>query len=118
LYNLANRGIEWELIPWSRERRIPIMAYSPVAHKSAEQKRIFSDRNLKAIAAEHDATPAQLALAWVLRERDVIAIPKASQPQHIRENRAALDIELTPEDLAKIDKSFPPPSFKVPLEML
>jgi len=57
-------------------------------------------------------------LAWVLRERDVIAIPKASQPQHIRENRAALDIELTPQDLAKIDKSFPPPSFKVPLEML
>ena len=113
LYNLANRGIEWALIPWSRERRIPIMAYSPVA-----QKGIFSDRNLTSIAAEHEATPAQIALAWVLRERDVIAIPKASQPQHIRENRAALDIELTPEDLAKIDKSFPPPSRKVPLEML
>jgi diketogulonate reductase-like aldo/keto reductase len=118
LYNLANRGIEWALIPWSRERRIPIMAYSPVAQKSAEQNRMFSDRNLKSVAGEHDATPAQLALAWVLRERDVIAIPKASQPQHIRENRAALDIELTTEDLAKIDKSFPPPSRKVPLEML
>lgn len=118
LYNLATRGIEWGLIPWSRERRIPIMAYSPVAQKSAEQKRMFNDRTLKSVAAEHGATPAQIALAWVLREPDIIAIPKASQPQHIRENRAALDIELTPEDLAKIDKSFPPPQRKVPLEML
>ncbi|HKV36559.1 MAG TPA: aldo/keto reductase [Pyrinomonadaceae bacterium] len=118
LYNLATRGIEWSLIPWSRERRIPIMAYSPVAQKSAEQKRMFNDRNLKSVAAEHDATPAQIALAWVLREPDIIAIPKASQPQHIRENRAALDIELTAEDLAKIDKSFPPPKRKIPLEML
>ena len=118
LYNLATRGIEWDLIPWSRERRIPIMAYSPVAQKSAEQKRMFNDRNLKSVAAEHDATPAQIALAWVLREPDIIAIPKASQPQHIRENRAALDIELTPEDLAKIDESFPPPKRRIPLEML
>jgi len=118
LYNLATRGIEWGLIPWSRERRIPIMAYSPVAQKSAEQKRMFNDRNLKSVAAEHGATPAQIALAWVLREPDIIAIPKASQPQHIRENRAALDIELTLEDLAKIDKSFPPPKRKVRLEML
>ena len=118
LYNLAQRGIEWSLIPWSRERRIPIMAYSPVAHKSAEQKRMFNDRNLKSIAAEHGVTPAQIALAWVLREPDIIAIPKASQPQHIRENRAALDIKLTDDDLAKIDKSFPPPKRKMPLEML
>jgi diketogulonate reductase-like aldo/keto reductase len=118
LYNLEQRGIEWSLIPWSRERRIPIMAYSPVAQKTAEQKRMFKDRNLKAVAAEHGATPAQIALAWVLREPDIIAIPKASQPQHIRENRAALDIELTPEDLAKIDKSFRPPTRKSRLEML
>ena len=118
LYNLATRGIEWGLIPWSRERRIPIMAYSPVAQNSADQKRMFNDRNLKSVATEHGVTPAQIALAWVLREPDIIAIPKASQPQHIRENRAALDIELTPEDLAKIDKSFPPPKRKIPLEML
>jgi diketogulonate reductase-like aldo/keto reductase len=118
LYNLVNRGIEWALIPWSRERGIPIMAYSPVAQKTVEQKRMFNDRNIKSIAAEHGVTPAQIALAWVLRERDIIAIPKASQPQHIRENRAALDIKLTPEDLARIDQSFPPPSRKVPLEML
>ena len=118
LYSLMYRGIEWDLVRWSRERRIPIMAYSPVGHKSDEQKRMFNDRNLKAIAAEHGVTPAQIALAWVLREPDIIAIPKAIRPEHIRENRAALDIELTPEDLAKIDKSFPPPSRKIPLEML
>ncbi len=118
LYNLAYRGIEWGLIPWSRERRIPIMAYSPVAHKTDEQKRMFNDRNLKSVAVEQGATPVQIALAWVLRYRDIIAIPKASRPEHIRDNRAALDIKLTPEDLAKIDKSFPPPSRKVPLEML
>ena len=118
LYSLMYRGIEWDLLPWSRERRIPIMAYSPVGHKSDEQKQMFNDRNLKAIAAEHGVTPAQIALAWVLREPDIIAIPKAIRPEHIRENRAALDIELTPEDLAKIDKSFPPPSRKIPLEML
>ena len=118
LYNLATRGIEWSLMRWSREQRIPIMAYSPVAQKSAEQKRMFNDRNLNSVAAEHGATPAQIALAWVLREPDIIAIPKASQEQHIRENRAALDIELTREDLARIDKSFPPPKRKIPLEML
>ena len=118
LYNLVNRGIEWALIPWSRERRIPIMAYSPVAHNSAEQKLMFTDRNLKSVATEHSATPAQIALAWVLREPDIIAIPKASRPDHIRENRTALDIKLTAEDLAKLDESFPPPSRKIPLEML
>jgi len=118
LYNLAYRGIEWELIPWSRERHIPIMAYSPVAQKTVEQKQMFNDPNLKSVAAEHGVTPAQIALAWVLRHRDMIAIPKASQPQHIRENRAALDIKLTDDDLVKLDRSFPPPSRKIPLEML
>lgn len=118
LYNLASRGIEWELIPWSRERRIPIMAYSPVAPNAQMQKRMFNDRNVKSIAAEHSATPAQIALAWVLRDRDIIAIPKASQPQHIRANREAIDIQLTRDDLAKLDQSFSPPKAKTPLEML
>ena len=118
LYNLAYRGIEYALIPWSREKRIPIMAYSPVGHRPDEQKQIFNDRNLKSVAAAHNATPAQIALAWVLHNLDTIAIPKASRSEHIRENRAALDIELTPEDLAKLDQSFPPPDRKTPLEML
>jgi diketogulonate reductase-like aldo/keto reductase len=118
LYNLVSRGIEWELLPRSRERRIPIMAYSPVAPNAQMQKRMFDDRNVKAIAEEHGATPAQIALAWVLRERDIIAIPKASQPQHLRENREAIDIRLSKEDLAKLDQSFPLPTRRIPLEML
>ena len=118
LYNLAHRGIEFELIPWSRERRIPIMAYSPVAPNAQVQKKMFNDRNVKSIAAGHGATPAQIALAWVLRDSDIIAIPKASRPEHIRANREAIDIQLTKDDLTKLDQSFPPPRRKAPLEML
>jgi diketogulonate reductase-like aldo/keto reductase len=73
---------------------------------------------LRDIAAWHQATPAQVALAWMLRRDDVIAIPKASNPDHVRENRAALDLELTPADLALLDKAFPPPTRPQPLEML
>ena len=113
-----HRGIEWDLIPWSRERQIPIMAYSPVAHDTDEQKRMFNNRTIKLIAAEHGATPAQIALAWVLREPGLIAIPKASRPEHIRQNRAAFDIRLTDDDLEKLDETFPPPKRKIPLEML
>lgn len=118
LYNLEHRGIEWDLIPWCRERRIPIMAYSPVGHKPTDQKRMFGNTTLKSIASRHDATPAQVALAWLLLQPDVVAIPKASRPEHIKQNRAALDIELTDQDIAELDQAFPPPDRKIPLEML
>ena len=118
LYNLEHRGMEWDLLPWCRERGIPIMAYSPIGHKPADQKRLFNDPTIKSIASRHDATPAQICLAWVLREPDVIVIPKSSQPQHIRENRAALDIKLTDRDLTELDEAFPPPDRKIPLEVL
>ena len=118
LYNLLHRGIEWDLIPWCRERRIPIMAYSPVGNNHAEQKRLFGHPTMKSIAGRHDATPAQIALAWLLREPDMIVIPKASRPDHIRENRAALDIQLTQRDLEELDQAFPPPAQKIPLETL
>ncbi len=118
LYNLAHRGIEWDLIPWCRARRIPIMAYSPVGHRSAEQKRMLGHPNIRTIASRHDATPAQVALAWLLRQPDIVAIPKASRPEHVRENRAALEIELTAGDIKELDKAFPPPDRKIPLEML
>ena len=118
LYSLLYRGIEWELIPWSRERRIPIMAYSPVGHNPAEQKKLFGNRTIKEIAARHNATPAQVALAWCLRHPDMVVIPKSSNPDHIRENRAALDLQLTERDFEELDKALPPPDRKVPLEML
>lgn len=118
LYNPFYRGIEFDLVPWCRERGIPIMAYSPVGHKAAEQKRLFGNRTLKSIAARYNATPAQVALAWLLTQPDLIAIPKASRPDHIRENRAALDLKLAHSDLEEIDEAFPPPNRKVPLETL
>lgn len=117
LYNLLHRGIEWDLLPWCRERRIPVMAYSPVGIDSAEQKRVFNDDIVNRIASRHNATAAQIALAWLLRTPDLIVIPKASKPEHVRQNRAALDLKLTNENLAELDRAFPPPQRKTPLEM-
>src|SRR4249919_978997 len=95
LYNLARRCIEADLIRWARARGVPIMAYSPV-----EQGRILRDRALARVAARHGATPAQVALAWLLRHEDMMVIPKATNAAHVRENRAALDLALSPADLA------------------
>jgi diketogulonate reductase-like aldo/keto reductase len=113
LYNLTRRGIEWDLLPWCRERRVPVMAYSPV-----EQGRLLAKRALREVAERRQATPAQVALAWVLRQEGVIAIPKAAQAAHVRENRGALDLALAPDDLAALDAAFSPPRSKRPLEML
>jgi diketogulonate reductase-like aldo/keto reductase len=113
LYNLTRRGVEYDLLPWCEQRNIPVMAYSPV-----EQGRLLKDPVVMAIAALHNATPAQIALAWVLRQDRIIAIPKAGTPEHVKENRKALDIDLTEADLAELDRAFPPPTRKVPLEMI
>jgi len=112
LYNLARRGAEWDLLPWCRRHGIPAMAYSPI-----EQGRLLLDAKLRDVAKRHGATPAQIALAWVLRS-GAIAIPRARSEGHVRENRAALDIVLTEEDLADLDRAFPPPSAKRPLEAI
>jgi diketogulonate reductase-like aldo/keto reductase len=113
LYNLGRRGIEWDLLPWLRRRGIPVMAYSPI-----EQGRLLRKRALAAVARRHGATPAQIALAWLIRQDDVIAVPKAAQPQHVRDNRGALEIALTAADLGELDAAFPPPSQAEPLAML
>jgi diketogulonate reductase-like aldo/keto reductase len=113
VYNLRRRGIEFGLVPWSRAHHVPIMAYSPI-----EQGRLGRDRTLAAIAARHDATPSQIALAWVLRQPDMMVIPKASNAMHVRDNRAALDISLSQDDLAELDRAFPPPTGHRPLELL
>jgi len=118
LHSLPHRGIEWDLLPWCRARNIPIMAYSPIGNNLAEQKRLFNNPTVNSLAARLNATPAQIALAWLLRQPDLVVIPKASQPEHIRQNRAAHDIELTAEDLNELDNAFPPPNRKIPLEML
>ena len=113
LYNLTRRGPEWDLLPWCRDKGIPVMAYSPI-----EQGRIPAKGALGAIADRLDATPFQVALAWVLAQEGVVAIPKASDPEHVKANRAAADLVLTPEDLAELERDFPPPKGPRALEML
>ena len=114
LHNLQNREIEFDLLPWSQTHKVPIMAYSPVGHSGA----LLRNTALKKIAKRHNATSAQVALAWVLRQLDVIAIPKASTETHVRDNAAALKIKLTKEDLTDLDREFPPPKSKKSLPML
>jgi diketogulonate reductase-like aldo/keto reductase len=113
LYNLARRGIEFDLLPWCRSRGIPVMAYSPI-----EQGRILGKAALVTLAQERGCSPAQLALAWVLRQEGVVAIPKATTLSHVRENRAALDMVLSDAECSALDKAFPPPRKATPLAML
>ncbi len=113
LYNLARRGPEWDLIPWCRERNISIMAYSPI-----EQGRMLGHKTLVEVGARHGATPAQVALAWLLRQDGTMVIPKATRPEHVRENLGALDLKLTGDDLATLDGAFPPPKARSSLGML
>ena len=113
LYNVERRGIERKLIPWCASRGVAVMAYSPL-----EQGRLRPDEGLRRVAARHDASPAQVALAWTLRHDNVVSIPKAVRRAHVTANAKAADIVLTEEDLADIDRAFPPPRRDVPLETL
>lgn len=111
-YSLSRRGIEFDLLPWQRARALPVMAYSPI-----DQGALAASSRLVPLARARGVTPAQLALAWVLRHPDVIAIPKAAQPAHLAENLAAARLELTAQELAALDAAFPPPSSKQALAM-
>jgi diketogulonate reductase-like aldo/keto reductase len=113
LYNLSRRGIEWDLQPWCVEQGIPLMAYSPI-----EQARLLRHPGLRTLAGKNGATPAQLALAWLLNRDQLIAIPKASTRAHLEENFAALQCPLDAETIAELDRLFPPPRRATPLEML
>ena len=113
LYNLTRRGIEADLLPWLRARRIPVMAYSPL-----EQARLIDDKRLAAFARSHGMTPAQAALAWLLARDDVIVIPKSARPERLRENLGALEHSLTAAQCAELDRIFPPPTGPRALEML
>jgi diketogulonate reductase-like aldo/keto reductase len=115
LYHPGSRGIEYELLPWCEKRRVAIMAYSPLGHTTS---RLLRSPGLVAVANRHGVTPAQVALAWGLRHPHVISIPKASDPVHVRENAAAIDVRLTDEDLAEIDAAHKPPGRKQPLDLL
>jgi diketogulonate reductase-like aldo/keto reductase len=115
LYNLEHRGVEWALLPWCREQAIPLMAYSPLG---SDSRRLRTHPVLKAMAARLGASASRIALAWLLRQPDVVVIPKASSEAHVRDNHAALELRISAEDLEKLDRSFPPPKRPTPLAMI
>lgn len=113
LYNLSRRGVEWNLLPWCRQHSMPVMAYSPI-----EQGRLLDNRALKDIARSRGVTIAQIAIAWLLHQENVVAIPKSSRIEHVEENYAALNLALSAEELATLNKAFPGPTRPTPLQML
>ena len=113
LYNLTRRGIEWDLQPWLRERRVPVMAYSPI-----EQARLLRNARLAGFAKRHGMTPSQAALAWLLSKDGVIVIPKTSRRERLKENIGALEHALDAAQLAELDRLFAPPAGPQPLDML
>jgi len=113
LYHAGSRGIEYDLLPWCTEHRIPVMAYSPVGQGG----RLLQSKALATVAKRHDATPAQIAIAWTMRHDNVITIPKASDPAHVRQNAAAGAIVLSEDDLAIIDAEHPPPAHRQSLDI-
>jgi diketogulonate reductase-like aldo/keto reductase len=117
LYNLAERGIEWDLLPWCRGQGMPVMAYSPLESGTAEQRALLGNPGLAEVARKHGVTPAQVAVAWLLHQDGVVVIPKAVRLENVRANRAALDIRLDADDLGRLDAAFPPPRGPRPLAM-
>jgi diketogulonate reductase-like aldo/keto reductase len=115
LYNLEQRGIEWDLLPWCRGHGMPVMAYSPLGSHS---RKLRTHPVLKKLAARLGVSPARVALAWLLRRPDVIVIPKAAREEHVRDNHAALDLTLSADDLDELDRTFPPPTRGTPLAMI
>jgi diketogulonate reductase-like aldo/keto reductase len=113
LYNLTRRGIEWDLLPWLRERRVPTMAYSPI-----EQARLLREPKLVGFAQRHAMTPAQVALAWLLTHQDIIVIPKTGSRERLQENFAALEHPLSAAQVAELERLFPGPARAQPLQML
>jgi len=111
-YSLSQRGVEWDLLPWQRVQQMPLMAYSPI-----DQGELADHRALRPVAERHRITPAQVALAWVLRNGGVMAVPKAGNALHLQRNWAAASLVLDAADLAQIDQAFAPPQRKRPLSM-
>ncbi len=116
LYNPEDRGIEFDLLPWAEANDLPMMAYCPIGQ--GQSGNLLHHPALHEVAARHNATPAQISLAWVLRRSNMIAIPKAVNPDHVRLNAAAVELTLTAEDLSILDRAWPVPTRKLPLSMV
>ncbi|MCS3602648.1 diketogulonate reductase-like aldo/keto reductase [Buttiauxella sp. BIGb0471] len=118
LYHLASRGIEYDLLPWSQQQRMPVMAYCPLAQAGRLRSGLMNHPVLNQLANQKGTTVAQLLLAWVIHHDGVIAIPKAGTVAHVKENAAALEIELSQEEIELMEKAFPAPGRKTPLDMV
>lgn len=118
LYHAASRGIEYELLPWLRERRIPVMAYCPLAQGGRLRKELLEHSVIREIAKDRGVSPSQIALSWVIRDGDILAIPKAVQLDHVAENAAAMDVILTQDEVVRLNETFPAPKGKVPLDIV
>ena len=118
LYHIGSRGIEFDLLPWQRNNNIPTIAYCPLAQGGSLERNILKNDVLNEIAKEHDAKPIQIALAWTIREKDIISIPKASTVEHVIENAKAASIILSKKDIERLDNVFKKPSRKLPLDIV
>lgn len=118
LYHLGSRGIEFDLLPWQREQKMPTMAYSPLAQGGTLKKQLLKNQTILDLAQKYHASPIQIILAWCIRSNDVIAIPKASKIEHVIDNAKAASIYLNKEDLERMDREFPSPNRKVPLDII
>lgn len=118
LYHLASRGIEYDLLPWCQQQRLPVMAYCPLAQAGRLRNGLLNHTVVKNIAEARGVTAAQVLLAWVISHQGVLAIPKAASIEHVEQNAAALDVVLTAEELALLDKAYPAPGRKTTLDMV
>lgn len=118
LYHLASRGIEYDLLSECQQLAMPVMAYCPLAQAGRLRSELMNHSQLVEIAQQKGISVAQLLLAWVIRKEGVMAIPKASRIAHVHDNAAALDVILTSEELALINQAFPPPSSRLPLDVV
>ncbi|GGP10190.1 aldo/keto reductase [Oceanobacillus neutriphilus] len=118
LYNMASRGIEYDLLPAQKEKSLPTIAYSPIAQGDTRGDNIAGNKVLQKIAEQHNATIFQIMLAWTIRHHDVLAIPQSSNKKHIQENIDAQSIKLSEEELQLIEKEFPAPKRKKPLDII
>lgn len=118
LYHLASRGIEYDLLPWCQQHSLPVMAYCPLAQAGRLRNGLLNNNAVLDIAHAHNASAAQILLAWVISHQGVMAIPKASSVAHVKENAAALNITLSADELEKLDRAFPAPQRKMPLDVV
>lgn len=118
LYHLASRGIEYDLLPWCQQHQLPVMAYSPLAQAGRLRSGLLNHQVVNEIAHAHNASVAQILLAWVISHHGVMAIPKAASVEHVQQNAAALSITLSAQELAALDKAYPAPRGKMALDMV